>query len=181
MAAVACAIVVALVTLAGCAAAPAPAPTTVTPTTAPVFASDEEALAAATEAYANYLKAHDTFWADDESSPDEFLGLSTGSAREGDAATIDEWKAEGWRAVGVTTFDSIRLQRSETTDGVYQIGTYLCLDVSKGDVLDAKGTSVAKLDRPLRLPLEVEFEATTATPTELKISRSEVWSGENFC
>jgi hypothetical protein len=164
-----------------CAATPTPAPTSATPTTAPVFATDEEALAAATEAYANYLEAHDAFWADEASSEDEFLDLSSETAREGDIASIRTWKSNGWRAVGLTTFDSIRLKSNDFVDGVQRVGTYLCLDVSSGDVIGADGISVADPNRPMRLPLEVDFMASRTSPVEVKISRSEVWSGTNFC
>jgi len=166
---------------AGCTAAPKPAPPLPTPTIAPIFASDEEALAAATEAYANYLRVHDSFWADGGSSEDEYLSLSTGTARDGDVESMEKWRANGWHAAGITTFDSMRLQSVDIEGGSQQIRTYLCLDVTQGDVLDGEGLSVAKTDRPLRVPLEVEFETSSAAPIDLKISRSEVWSGENFC
>jgi len=165
----------------GCTAAPTPAPRSATPTVASIFASDEEALAAATEAYANYLRVHDAFWADDGSSEDEYLSLSIGSARDGDIQSIKKWRANGWHAVGITTFDSMRIQSRAIDGGSEQIRTYLCLDVTQGDVLDSQGASVAKSDRPLRLPMEVEFEAAFSIPADLKIARSEVWSGENFC
>jgi len=165
----------------GCTAAPTSAKPSPTPTVVPIFASDEEALAAATEAYANYLRVHDEFWADGGSSEGEYMSLSTGGAHDGDAESIEKWRANGWRAVGITTFDSIRLQSVELEDGAQQIRTYLCLDVSQGDVIDSQGSSVAKPDRPLRMPLEVEFEATSSDSADLRISRSEVWSGENFC
>ncbi|ASD21460.1 hypothetical protein B7495_04590 [Cryobacterium sp. LW097] len=166
---------------AGCTAAPKPAPPSPTPTITPIFASDEEALAAATEAYANYLRVRDSFWADDGSTEDEYLSLSTGTAHDGDAQSMEKWRANGWHAIGITTFDSMRLQSVDIDAGSQQIRTYLCLDVTQGDVIDSEGSSVAKPDRPLRVPLEVEFEVASSASIDLKISRSEVWSGENFC
>ena len=112
---------------------------------------------------------------------DDFLGLTIRSAHQADVALIEKWNSNGWRATGATSFDSIRLQNTGWVDGNQQVTTYLCLDVSNGDVIDAAGVSVARPDRPLRLPLEVEFETTASVPTDLKISRSEVWSGENYC
>ncbi|MGO4784070.1 hypothetical protein [Cryobacterium sp. W22_MBD10_FK3] len=166
----------------GCTAAPTPAPRSATPTVASIFASDEEALAAATEAYANYLRVYDALWTEGGPSVDDYLSLSTGAAHEGEAASIADWQSKGWKAVGVTTFDSIQLQSvSQSDSGNWQIRTYLCADASDGDVLDSAGLSVAERDRPLRLPLEVEFVTASATSPALKISESKVWSGTNFC
>ena len=177
--------VVLLVGTSGCAAEPAPAPTSSassSPTpAAPVFASDEEALAAATEAYANYLATYDAAWSGDDTSMDAYLALSTGSARQEELESKKEWDAKGWRAIGTTSFDSMQLVDLELEGGVQTVRTYVCLDVSKGDVVDASGASVAKADRPLRIPLEVDFQAPTPDADDIKVSRSEVWSGRNFC
>lgn len=180
MMAVACAGVL-LLSLTGCASTPKPAPTSSSPTAAPIFASDEEALAAATEAYANYLRVYDSGWANGPSHMATYLALSTGEAHENEVASLAKWEADGWYATGTTTFDSMRLQSVELEKGVQKVRTYLCLDISQGDVLDSNGNSVARPDRPLRLPLEVDFDAKSPEPTDLRISRSDVWSGKNFC
>lgn len=171
-----------LIAIASCASAPTPAPSSATPTPTPVFASDEEALAAATEAYANYLSTYDASWADGDGSMQDFLKLSVGEANENDRSSYSEWKANDWHPVGKTTFDSIEIQSStQTESGFWEIRTYLCLDASDGDVVDVNGISVARPDRPLRVPLEVAFLSTSAASVELKISESRVWSGKNFC
>jgi hypothetical protein len=170
-----------LISSAGCAVEPTPVQPSATPTAEPVFASDEEALAAATEAYANYLKAYDLAWAEGTWPMTDYLALSTGEAHEDEAASLAKWEEEGWHATGTTSFDSIRLQSREFQDGVQSINTYLCLDISNGDVVDQNGNSVAKPDRPMRLPLEVTFDATSSHPSDMRVSRSEVWSGKNFC
>jgi hypothetical protein len=180
MMAVACTGVL-LFSVTGCASAPKPAPTSSSPTAAPVFASDEEALAAATEAYANYLKAYDAYWAG-AITKDQYLELSTGTVHDGELQSMAEWEKKGWKAVGTTTFDSIQLQSvAQSETGQWQVRTYLCADASEGDVVDGDGVSVAKPDRPLRLPLEIEFLTPANAPIDLKISESKVWSGTNFC
>ncbi|WEO78420.1 hypothetical protein BJQ94_05125 [Cryobacterium sp. SO2] len=181
MAAVACACLL-LVPLAGCAADPKPAAPSSTPTATPVFASDEEALAAATEAYENYLSAYDAYWTGNATSKRDFLALSTGDAHEGEVESMAEWEEKGWTAVGSTTFDSMRLQSvSQSDSGQWVIRAYLCADSSRGDVVDASGASVAKSDRRLRLPLEVAFVTSSAESSDLKISESNVWTGTDFC
>jgi len=159
-----------------------PAPTSNPPTVAPVFASDEEALAAATEAYSNYLATYDALWADGDGAMDDYLALSTGNAHDGEVQSMTEWEAKGWRATGTTAFDSMALQSISRSDtGGWTLRTYLCVDASQGEVIDGTGASVAKPDRPLRLPLEVEFTTTSATSDQLLISESKVWSGKDFC
>jgi hypothetical protein len=170
-----------LVSGAGCAAEPTAAPTSATPTAAPVFASDEEALAAATETYEKYLDAYDAYWAG-RITKSEYLELSTGTLHEEEVQSMSEWEQKGWKAVGNTTFDSIQLQSlSQSESGGWQIRTYLCADATEGDVVNADGVSVARPDRPLRLPLEIEFQSSPDAPADLKISESSAWSGTNFC
>ena len=171
-----------LLPVTACAAEPSPAPTSAPPTAAPIFATDEEALAAAEEAYANYLSTYDASWADGDGSLDDYLALTVGEAHQTDEQSYAEWDSKNWRPIGTTKFDSIRLQsRSQDESGIWHIQTYLCIDVSDGDVVDSSGASVARPDRPLRLPLEVSFVTVSRSSAELKISESEVWSGTNFC
>jgi hypothetical protein len=177
MTAVACAC---LIALSGCATPATPRATTNPPTAAPVFESDEEALAAATEAYANYLATYDEYWAGN-ATKNEYLDLSIGAAHEAELESMEEWEQKGWRAVGTSTFDSISLQSVSHSESGWKIWTYLCADASKGDVVNADGVSVAQPQRPLRLPLEIEFTTSTSSPSDLKISESRVWSGTNFC
>ncbi|WP_165789146.1 hypothetical protein [Cryobacterium zongtaii] len=164
---------------AGCTAAPKPAPPTPTPTITPIFASDEEALAAATEAYANYVSTYDASWADGDGSMSDYLALTVGEAHANDERSFGEWTSKNWRPVGTTSFDSVQLQSvSQTDSGAWQIRAYLCLDASDGDVVDASGISIARADRPMRVPLEVAFVTESPTSDVLRISESNVWSGK---
>jgi len=171
--------------LTGCAPVTVPAPATTasaTATDAPVFASDAEALAAATKAYAAYLAASDASWAGESTTRDDFLALSTGQAHEADVSAAQLFDDRGWRKIGRTLFDSIRLQTSAVNNkGDWEVRAYLCLDVSDSDVVDDRGISVAKANRPLRLPLEVEFVTNPSVKNSLLIQKSNVWSGSDFC
>ncbi|TFC56302.1 hypothetical protein E3O62_12560 [Cryobacterium sp. TMT2-15-1] len=172
--------------LTGCTPEPAPpapqASETSAPTDSPVFASDEEALAAATEAYAAYLAAGDE--AEESGSPSRelFLSLSSGEAHRQDLSVAASFDDQGWKQVGSTSFDSMAIQSTKiTVDGGWEIKVYVCLDVTKSDIVDSSGTSVSKTDRPLRLPLEVAFIGTEQSSNYLQIAESRVWSGSNFC
>lgn len=174
-------LILAAATVTGAATAcvgPTPIPTLPPqPTATPVFGSEEEALAAATAAYEEYLRVADEVgqrgWADAEGDlgtvvVDPLLSeeLETGASFE----------LEGYTQSGQSTFDSVALQSAELY-GDPQVIFYVCLDVSDVDVLGPDGQSVVPGGRPDRLPLEVE--ALGAPP--MKIARSELWSGSDFC
>ena len=169
--------------LTGCTPEPAPRATeTAAPTDAPVFASDEEALAAATEAYAAYLAAGDAAEESGTPSRAHFFSLSTGDAHKQDLSVAASFDERGWRQVGSTSFDSMSIQSTEiNADSRWEIKAYVCLDVTNSDIVDSSGTSVAKADRSLRLPLEVAFLGTGQSGDHLQITESKVWSGSNFC
>lgn len=168
--------------LAGCAPTPVPTPATHSATDAPVFASDDAALAAATKAYAAYLTASDSSGAVGSRTRLAYLALTTGDAHEEDLSAEQSFDERGWHKIGATSFDSMTIQSSTpNTKGVWEIRTYLCLDVTNSDVVDGSGRSVAHAGRPLRLPLEVSFIATRKGAPDLYVSESRVWSGSDFC
>jgi hypothetical protein len=179
---VACPGVLAFALLTGCAQPPVTVPTTPAATDAPVFASEEEALAAATDAYAAYLKASDDSWAGGSTTREEFLALSTGQAHDDDVAADALFTERGWKKTGVTSFDSMLLQSSGPSGGgEWEIRAYVCVDVTQSDVIDNSGQSVAKKDRPLRMPLLVAFVPSQNNSSILRVSESTTWSGSNFC
>lgn len=170
-----------LAALSGCTPTPAPTPIPSSTTAAPVFESDEEALAAATEAYAAYLKASDASGGAGTDSRSTFLALTVGEAHKDDLEAEKLFDDRGWKKVGTTTFDTMQIQSSSFSGGQWEVRTYLCLDVSATDVLDQAGASVVKADRPKRLPLEVAFTNKDDTSKTLLVSESKVWSGSDYC
>ena len=163
-----------LVAISGCDAADprvTPAPT---PSATPVFASDEEALAAAEAAYAAYLAVSDAIVQEGGAKPERIAPHVT---EEQLPATLDGFKAfvdGGLRSTGASAFDGMTIaQFDETT-----IDAYVCLDITNVRIIDATGTDVTRADRDNRLPLELGFEVS---PTGLLIARSDAWSGNDFC
>ena len=67
--------------LSGCASTPVPTPTSATPTVAPVFATEEEALAAATEAYAAYQELIDRIFSEGGKAPSRIAAVVTPRTR----------------------------------------------------------------------------------------------------
>ena len=152
------------------------------PASTPVFASDEEALAAATEAYARYLEVSDQIAQDGGSRVDRISSHVTVDQGFKEIENFGDLKDSGRIIQGPTKFDTLTLQQHLTAaDGTETVTVYLCLDVSSTLVLDVDGNDVTPVDRTNRLPLEVEFEVARSEPKELLVSRSEPWSGTNFC
>ncbi|TFC95128.1 MULTISPECIES: hypothetical protein [Cryobacterium] len=168
--------------LAGCTPEPEPqASESTAPTDAPVFASDEEALAAATEAYAAYLTAGDVAEGPGTPTREHFFSLSAGDAHEQDLSISSSFDEKGWTQIGSTSFDSMAVQAIKINDeNMWEIRAYVCLDVSASDIVDSNGVSVSKANRPLRVPLEVAF-IRGQDNGHLQVSESRVWSGSNFC
>lgn len=185
-------------TLSGCVAAPAPsntaepvavatpAPTAPTAPTAapPIFASNDEALAAATAAYGAYATLSDDVMTHKTSLEDSNALSASVSATylpqvlEG----LTNFTKNGHWGQGDSTFDSVTLVRYlDTQDGHADVEVYICSDVSGLRLLDASGADVTPTDRLDRIPLQVRFISSDANPSHLLVDKEDVWSGRNFC
>lgn len=167
--------------LTGCTLASPEASPTPTPSATPVFASEEEALAAAEEAYAAYEHAVDVSLTTYDRSA--LATVSRGQALEVAVESSESFEAQGRVLMGSS--------RTEVTELVHPGGlvdgssfeplsTYACLDVSNTDVLDASGISVVREGRETLFPEVVLFEFDVDLGVLLVVS-VEIWEGENFC
>lgn len=145
---------------------PTPPPT---PSSAPVFASDEDALAAAEEAYGKYSAAADAIINDGGSDPQRLKPFVSSEIYEQEVAAYQDLVTNDWHGVGMTTF-TLELQQYDD-DAVV---VYACDDVSGTDIVDAEGNSVVNVDGATRSRYEVEF----AVGDDMRIIRKELWSGE---
>jgi hypothetical protein len=166
-----------VITLAGCATSASPMPTP-SAVHSPLFASDEEALKAATDAYAAYLAMSDTIAQEGGVNPERIKDYVTGDALDVELTSMKSLADGGLRGVGALAFDSARLQQADLNTG--EVSVYLCLDVSSTSVVDASGADHTPTSRPLRLPLNINFIRKHGTQS-LIINRSDSWSGQNFC
>jgi hypothetical protein len=158
--------------LAGC-TQPDPMPTPPpTPSAVPVFASDEEALAAAEEAYGKFLSATDAVIRDGGAAPERVEAYLSPELYDREVAGYEQLAQNGWHGVGSTTFE-LTLQYYDEQ----RVVTYACDDVSETDVLDSNGNSVVLESRATRVAYEVEFDAAN----DLRIMRKDVWSGGGVC
>ena len=164
------------VALAGCSAQqPAPKETAAAAAQKPLFASDEEALAAAQAAYANYLEVSDQIARDGGANPERLKGLVSDSLYTDEVSGFQQIAQEQSIAVGSSSFDTIHLQGIDSKS----LTTYLCIDHSQIHLQNLSGQDVTSPNRVDRYPLVVTFASDGNG--SLIIESSESWSGQNFC
>jgi hypothetical protein len=173
------AVLVGILVLSGCGTSD-PLPTLPpTPSSTPVFASEEEALAAAEDAYAAYSEVADAVANSGGSEPERLAPFVTEEQLQNELESAAFYQENEIHSVGSPTVISFELQQYfEAADGA-EVVAYVCLDVSRVSVLDADGHDVTPLDRHAVVPLEVAFVADRTD--RVLISSSELWSGDSFC
>jgi hypothetical protein len=149
-----------------------------TPSSTPLFASDEEALAAAERAYAAYVQSTDEILASGGIGVERLSDVATGRQLDTDSKEIRELATMGYRTVGSTVVSNVSLQEfaRDQPDGEAVVSIYVCEDVSGVDVLDANGLSVVEDSRPDRVMYEVTFDAPDPHFAQLLVSKREPWS-----
>jgi hypothetical protein len=159
--------------------APPVADATAAPTEAPpVFASNDEALAAANSFYSSYQAMANTISREGGADPHRIKPFVTEDMLPGEIATYERLTARGVHLVGDIGFDSMSVQSASLQAG--SINLYMCLDVSHGEVVGADGISVAPPDRPTRYPLVLALVQNDEN-SQLLLEKSEIWSGSDFC
>jgi hypothetical protein len=138
-----------VLSIAGCAAEPAPPTATPSsPAATPLFANDEEALAAAEAAFAEYLATINLVLQEGGANPERVRPLVSDEIWARDLKGAERWRAEGLRTVGATSFMKARLQQVYEDEDRVNVVTYNCLSNEGVDVLNTDGVSVANPDRP---------------------------------
>ncbi|SDN00741.1 hypothetical protein SAMN05216368_103189 [Cryobacterium flavum] len=177
---------VSVVFLSGCMAAPAP-PVPATPVavaspeptvTPPVFASNDEALAAATAAFGEYQSMSNTIAHEGGADPERISDFAVGKVLESELGIYKTLSSGGLHLIGNLAFDSLSIQSADLESG--EVVAYVCLDVSGTDVVDATGLTVVPPGRPGRYPIQVSLLRDSASD-RLLVEKSDSWSGSNFC
>lgn len=167
--------------LVGCSNTARPAPSSSLVTEAiPMFPSDEEALAAAEAAYANYVAISDEIAHDGGSKADRISRFVTADRVEQGLADFDFYLNGDLRAVGQTQMDSFRLQALDISQEYAKVTAYVCLRLADLRILDSSENDVTPVGRDDNLPLVVRLVASKLEPDFL-VNSGEVWTGANFC
>jgi len=152
-----------------------------TPSATALFASDEEALAAAEEAYRAYLAAVDEVLQGGGLETASLDAVARGSALAQARADASEFASLGYRTVGATNLSTISLQRfdAEHRNPEAVVDVYVCEDVSQVNLLDANGVSLVSIDRPPLTPFQATFGR--ADGETLVLTSRSAWDGERPC
>lgn len=168
--------------LSACSPEPAPKPSpTPSASAEPIFASDEEALAAAVKAYEAYLAKVDALTADGGEDAESIREYVTASYADELIESLNALHESGNHTSGRSLVDRTSLVKANETGGFAKVSMYACLDVSGIRVLSEEGKDVTPSDRPERRPLQVDFESDPNDASRLLPSGTETWPGDDFC
>ncbi|MDQ0615900.1 hypothetical protein QF046_003541 [Microbacterium sp. W4I4] len=146
--------------LAACTPEPEPKPTKTA-----LFASDEEAFAAAEETYGAYTDALNSTDISDASTFEPVYSWNTGTALASEKEALTLYHAEELTRTGDSTFDSFEPLTASNVEVVVQ----LCIDVSAVDLLRSDGSSALPEGRLPRAARKVTFKPGPTT-TGLRIA-----------
>jgi hypothetical protein len=149
-------------------------------TSKPVFESDAAALAAATKAYAAYLAMSDTISQEGGANPERVVSLVTPEWLAKEIESAQTFAGKGIHQVGITKFDSPRLQVSdESEEGVATVAIYLCLDLSESRMTEDQSQADVTPNRDrTRLPFVATFQGESEN---LLLSGNVFWKGKDYC
>lgn len=162
----------------GATAAPTAAPSA-SPSPEPIFASDEEALAAAVEAYERYLRVSQVIGEEGGANPGRILSVVTPEYAEVAIAGFEGMATQDLRIVGENTFSTKSLIEHAEQNGTAVVSIYACVGVGTTRILDAGGVDFTPADRDEVVPLVLAFES--GQEKTLLLSGSEMWTGDDFC
>lgn len=160
--------------IAGCvpAANPADSPSSeAQPSREPLFASEEEALAAAEEAYAAYLAMASIISADGGRNPERIEPFVTEDYLAEELDSAARLQSSGLHIVGVPVVERFTLQFLSYPD----LAAYACQEISEVRVVNRNGVDVTPPDRARKGLFEVRFEFSETSP---RVSSSDLWSNE---
>jgi hypothetical protein len=168
--------------LGACTGSPTPtaSPTPSATAAEPVFASDEEALAAAEESYERYLKVLNEIAASGNQEPERIRAVATETYAAEVESLFNDLTANGLVIEGETRFDSMKLLERFEEDEIARVVVLFCSDVSETRVLDSVGADVTPATRPSRSAMQGEFTSAGPGQSSLLPEDEDPWSGE-YC
>lgn len=148
----------------------------------PLFASDEDALTAATKAYAAYLQMSDLIAQQGGANPERLAPLVTPEWLNGQVDAFGKLTKSGNRQVGETSFKIDRLQQvSEDGPGQATVVVYVCTDLSSTQILNSTNTDVTPVGVQKVVPFVETFVTTPDSKGSLLLREDTVWTGKDFC
>jgi hypothetical protein len=148
-----------------------------TPTATPIFASEEEALAAAEEAYAAYLEMSSLISSEGGADPERIAPFVTERRLDDELRGFGTLREADLRISGHVGFAALDLQRYDQVGELVEVVFYACVDLSDRRVTDSEGRDVTPVDRQDLLVLEVVLVGTGDDPS-LVLESDDQWPGE---
>lgn len=173
-----------LIALSGCTTEPEPDPSPKprpSESAAPIFASDDEALAAAVEAYEAYAAVSSEILAGGGKDPSRIDDVVSPAYAPRLREEFDAFSNAGVSSTGASTIDTVSLVSHEEADGIAHVSVYLCRDVSSVRLFDASGADRTPSEREDRVPSQAFLISSADSAETLLVDGVERWSGENFC
>lgn len=148
--------------------------------TAPLFASDDEALEAATAAYEEFLRVSGEILQDGGAFPERLEALVSPAVYESEAEGFSTFFTNGYRATGLSSLERVLLQQHTIGEpGIAEVQIYTCVSVAQVDVVDSAGVSVVDPARPAFVEYEALFSSTP--DGRLRLERETTWDGGGVC
>ena len=154
---------------------PPPEPSSATP---PLFATDEEALEAATQAYEEYLAVVDRVLQNPSGDSSALSKVAESAALEEVKDSVATFAERGLRVEGVRELVEVEFQQMFEFDSSSRVRFYVCESVAGFDVIGPEGASVVEESRPDLTAFEVEVMAQGENV--LVVERA-VWADQQFC
>jgi hypothetical protein len=169
-----------VVLLAGC-VGPAPTPTPTEAVSEPVFASEEEALAAAEEVFAKYVEASTKMATSGGTDLSGFDGLVTSRLLAEETQSGQDLHGRGEHLQGAFGYSGFSLQQFDQSDPQQVfLQAYACLDLSNVAYVNSSGEVVSD-PASASAPLDVVMTTTSSAPTKFLVERADKWTGVDFC
>ncbi|MHA6668951.1 hypothetical protein ACX3O0_08775 [Homoserinimonas sp. A447] len=150
------------------------------PSTEPIFASDEEALAAATDAYAAYLAMSDLIAQEGGVNPERIAPYVTEEWLERELTGFSAISNSTRHQVGASAFEDVTLQHVEDTIDYKAVTVYVCHDATGVRIFDSSGMDVTPPALADPWKSEVTFEVDPAAD-HLLLAGNDPWVREDGC
>ena len=171
-----------LFSLGGCVQQPRAILPTSSPSVAPVFKSDADALAAAKKTYDGYLAATDAIGHEGGNDPERIAQWVTSAELTKEMKEYKAFAKTGDYFKGASSYTGFRIQQwSQGRDGVVSISAYVCDDVSGSRLISRLGENITPVSSQNIIPLTVKLESSPTEASDLLIGGSTPWSGKDFC
>lgn len=148
----------------------------------PVFASDEEALAAAVEVFEEYAEVVGSISQDGGQDADRVSGLVTDDLYQLEIAGFEEIKQLGIRLIGSVKYFPLQLQQHWVDDtGVANVIVYFCADTTGYQVVQGDSEPYRPEAVPDAYLVEVVFVGASSGSPQLLVKEVGDWQSPIGC